>query len=230
MKNQNSPVATSFEQILETRFSKEKAHSWLNEYSAKYNELMTCYRCALMEIETKFKVLNEEFSLYDDINPIESIKCRLKSPESIVDKLIRKDLPVTAESIEENLNDIAGIRIITAFKSDIYKLSEALIGQDDIVLIEKKDYIKKPKPNGYRSLHLIVGVPIFLHNKKKIMKVEVQFRTLAMDMWASIEHKLKYKKNVTLSEQQSSTLHGCSELSDLLDSRMEKLYRDVSKR
>lgn len=229
-KNQSNISAISFEQALASRISKDEAHNWLKEYAQPYRELMTCYRCALMEIETKFKVLNEDFSLLEDNNPIESIKCRLKKPESIIEKMIRHNFPLTVESIEENLNDIAGIRVVCAFQSDIYKLADALLGQDDITLFVKKDYIKNPKSNGYRSLHLIIGVPIFLHNEKKIMKVEVQLRTLAMDMWASIEHKLKYKKDFVLSEEQSSTLHGCSELSDLLDNRMEELYKSVTGR
>ena len=230
MNKQTNIIATSFEQALASRISKDEADDWLKEYARPYQELMTYYRCALMEIETKFKVLNEDFSLLDDCNPIESIKSRLKKPESIIDKMIRNDFPLTVESMEKNLNDIAGIRIICSFQSDIYKLADALIKQDDITLFDRKDYIECPKSNGYRSLHLIIGIPIFLHNEKKIMKVEVQFRTLAMDMWASIEHKLKYKKNLTLTDEQSSTLHGCSELSDLLDNRMEELYKSVRER
>lgn len=227
-KNKNDNVTTSFEQALATRLSKDEAEDWLKEYALPYKELMTYYRCALMEIETKFKVLNEEFSLLEDSNPIESIKTRLKKPESIIEKMMRNNFPLSVESIEENLNDIAGIRVVCSFQSDIYRLAGALLSQDDVTLIAEKDYIKNPKPNGYRSLHLIIGIPIFLHNEKKIMKVEVQLRTLAMDMWASIEHKLKYKKDLVLTDSQNSTLHGCSELSDLLDNRMEELYKSVT--
>ena len=225
--NKTETREISFEQAVITRLSKSKAEVWLKNYAKRYKELITCYSCALMEMETKFKVLNEDFSLLDDSNPIESIKTRLKKPESIIDKMIRKGYELSVESMEENLNDIAGIRIICSFQSDIYKLADALISQDDIILIRKKDYIKNPKPNGYRSLHLIVGIPIFLHNEKKIMKVEVQLRTLAMDMWASIEHKLTYKKNSSLTPEQKSTLHGCSEFCDLLDNKMEELYDSV---
>ena len=131
-----------------------------------FKRLMAYYKCAIMEVETKFKVLNQEFSLEYDRNPIETIKTRLKSPDSIVKKLAKKDVPLTVESIEKNLNDIAGVRVICSFPEDIYVLADCLLQQDDIKLIEVKDYIKNPKPNGYRSLHLIVEIPIFLKEKK----------------------------------------------------------------
>lgn len=138
------------------------------------NELMAYYRCAIMEVETKFKVLDEQFSLEYDRNPIESIKSRLKSYESIIKKLKDRDLPFSLEAIQENIRDVAGIRVICSFPEDIYMLAECLLSQDDVKLIEKKDYIKNPKKSGYRSLHLIIEVPIFLRNEKKSMKVEVQ--------------------------------------------------------
>ena len=184
--------------------------------------LMTQYRCAIMEIETKFKVLNEQFSLTNERNPIETIKTRLKSPESIVEKLNRRGLELSVESIEENLNDVAGIRVICPFVDDIYTLCDCLLSQDDIRLIRKKDYIKTPKQNGYRSLHLIVEVPIFLASEKKHMKVEVQLRTIAMDFWASLEHRLRYKKNLPheLAEQLAFELSQCAQISSTLDYRM----------
>lgn len=191
-------------------------------YTAPYRELMSYYRCAMMEVSTKFNVLDEELSLQYDRNPIEAIKTRLKSPESIMDKLSRRGLPFSAESIEQNLNDIAGVRVICAYISDIYMLRDALLRQDDIVLLQEKDYIKNPKPNGYRSLHLIVETPIFLHDQKKQMRVEVQFRTMAMDWWASVEHKLRYKKPAA-PEEVNSELKECAEISADLDKRLEKL-------
>ena len=168
-----------------------------------FDELMSKYRCAIMEIETKFKVLNEQFSLQYDRNPIETIKTRLKSMESISRKLAQKGKSFSAKSMEENLDDIAGIRIICSFQEDIYKLAKCLLDQDDIELLETKDYIKNPKQSGYRSLHLIVRVPIFLQNEKCLMKVEVQLRTIAMDFWASLEHKLRYKKEIPEFEKDS---------------------------
>ena len=193
------------------------------------NELMSYYRCAIMEVETKFKVLNEQFSLQYDRNPIETIKTRLKSPEGIVKKIKRKDLPFSLQSIEENINDIAGIRVICSFPEDIYLLAECLLKQDDITLIEVKDYIKNPKESGYRSLHLIIEVPIFLENEKKNMKVEVQLRTIAMDFWASLEHKLRYKKDIPQDEEEllRRELLDCAQISADLDLRMEKIKNRI---
>lgn len=190
-----------------------------------YRTLMSYYRCAIMEIETKFKVLNEYFSLEQERNHIETIKSRLKSPESIVEKIERKGLPMTVEAVEENLYDIAGVRVICPFVQDIYILTDCLLQQDDITLIRKKDYIKHPKENGYRSMHLIVQIPIFLKNEKRSMKVEVQLRTIAMDFWASLEHRLRYKKNLDedVTSMLSEELKNCAEMSANLDLRMEKI-------
>lgn len=193
------------------------------ENSKKVKELMTYYNCAMLEIETKFRVLNQQFSLEQDYNPIETIKTRLKSIESIAGKLQRKNLSLDLKEIEENLTDVAGIRVICPFLSDIYRLAECLLEQDDVRLIEKKDYIKKPKENGYRSLHLIVETPIFLQNEKRLMKVEVQLRTIAMDFWASLEHRMRYKKNLKEEMLQilATELRECAEESANLDIRME---------
>ncbi len=193
--------------------------------------LMTYYRCVIMEIETKFCVLNEELSLEDDRNPIETIKTRLKSWDSVIKKMRDKQLPMTLASLEENICDVAGIRVICSFQEDIYRLAESFLRQDDVKLIRRKDYIKNPKPNGYRSLHLIVEVPIFLKNETRHMKAEVQFRTIAMDFWASLEHKLRYKKNI--SEADAELLAGelllCSEMSAELDNRMQTVKNRISK-
>ena len=196
------------------------------------NELMAYYRCAIMEVETKFKVLDEQFSLEYDRNPIESIKSRLKSYESIIKKLKDKDLPFSLEAIQENIRDVAGIRVICSFPEDIYMLADCLLSQDDVKLIERKDYIKNPKKSGYRSLHLIIEVPIFLRNEKKSMKVEVQLRTIAMDFWASLEHKLRYKKNIDPKENEmlGKELLQCSEISAALDKRMEEIRDRIEKK
>lgn len=195
------------------------------EQMEEYRVLMSYYRCAIMEIETKFKVLNEFFSLEQERNHIETIKSRLKSPESVVEKMARKGLPMTVEAIEQNLFDIAGVRVICPFVQDIYILTNCLLEQDDITLIRKKDYIKNPKRNGYRSMHLIVEIPIFLKNEKRYMKVEVQLRTIAMDFWASLEHRLRYKKNLDaeVAGMLSEELKLCAETSANLDLRMEKI-------
>ena len=199
----------------------------LRTFTTRYKELMAYYRCAMMEVETKFRVLSENFSLEDDRNPIEAIKTRMKSPESIRNKLERRGLPLTFESIEENLNDVAGVRVICGFPGDIYRLAEAFISQDDVTLIEKKDYIENPKRNGYRSLHLIVTVPIYLHDEKKLMRVEVQFRTIALDWWASLEHQIRYKKEVSVTQSDVKNLRDCAEQAALLDYRMEQLYKSI---
>ena len=194
-------------------------------------KLMTYYSCALLEIETKFKVLNQQFSLEQEHNPIETIKTRLKSTESILEKLHRKNLPMDMAAVEENLYDVAGIRVICSFINDIYCLADCLLQQDDVTLIEKKDYIKNPKENGYRSLHLIVETPIFLQDEKRLMKVEVQLRTIAMDFWASLEHRMRYKKNLNpeLSEMLSTELKDCAETSARLDIRMGRVKDVIEK-
>ncbi len=190
--------------------------------------LMVYYRCAIMEIETKLKVLNEEFSLKHDRNPINSIKTRLKSYPSIKEKLQREGIIATPEQIEKNLNDIAGVRVICSFLNDVYAVADALLKQDDITLIARKDYIQNPKPNGYRSLHLIIEVPIFLQHEKHMVKVEIQLRTIAMDFWASLEHQMRYKKNFEFTDDMAEELLECATLSAALDERMERLNKSVN--
>lgn len=204
----------------------------IKENSLPYARLMSYYRCAIMEVETKFKVLNEQFSLRYDENPIETIKSRLKSPESIMKKLNKKELPLTTDAIEKYITDIAGVRIICSFEEDIYKMAKLLLQQDDITLIEQKDYIASPKESGYRSLHLIVEIPIFLENEKRPMKVEVQFRTIAMDFWASLEHKIRYKKDIEpeLMEELSKELTECALRCADLDHRMEGIRNRIKKK
>lgn len=211
---------------LETFFDNELIN-WSKEIMQQYNKLMAYYRCALMEVETKFNVLNEEFSLRHDRNPISGIKSRLKSLDSIKEKLKRKGLPFKWKVIEESILDVAGVRVICSFVDDVYLLADALLKQDDITLIEKKDYIANPKENGYRSLHMIVAIPIFLEHEKKVMPVEIQLRTIAMDFWASLEHQLRYKKNFNFTEEMAKELQNCADLSAQLDVRMDTLREHV---
>ena len=191
--------------------------------------IMTYYNCAMLETETKFKVLNYQFSLEQDRNPIESIKTRLKSFESISEKLLRRGLPLTVESLEANLNDVAGVRVICPFVDDIYTIAECFLAQDDITLINATDYIKNPKENGYRSLHLIIEIPIYLQNEKRMMRVEVQLRTIAMDFWASLEHKMHYKKEIpeSIAKELRDELKVCADDIAGLDVRMEKLRAKI---
>jgi putative GTP pyrophosphokinase len=212
--------------LLDAFFDEEMLH-WTKGVLQKYNKLMAYYRCAIMEVETKFNVLNEEFSLRYDRNPISGIKSRLKRLDSIKEKLERRDLPFTLETVEEHIHDVAGVRVICSFVDDVYLLADALLKQDDITLLEKKDYIANPKPNGYRSLHLIVTVPIFLEHEKRIMQVEIQLRTIAMDFWASLEHQLRYKKDFEFTESMAKELQDCADLSAQLDARMDSLRAHV---
>lgn len=165
-----------------------------------FKMLMTYYECAILEVRTKLDVLNNEFKANSLRNPIETIKSRVKSPSSILEKLERKGLEPSLKSIRDDLDDVAGIRVICSFVDDIYKVAEMLTNQDDIKVLSKKDYIKTPKKNGYRSLHLVVEIPIFLSSGKKPMRVEVQIRTIAMDFWASLEHEIHYKKSNSNAE------------------------------
>lgn len=212
--------------IQDQTMSEEDKFRAIGQQMQPIQELMAYYRCALMEIETKFNVLNEELSILFDHNPIESVKSRQKSFESMFAKLQKKGLPISEASIVNNINDIAGIRVICSFKEDVYKLTEALLKQDDVSLIIKKDYIENPKENGYRSMHLIVEVPIFLANTKKMMRVEIQLRTLAMDFWASLEHELKYKQEVDNSDHMIMELKECADIIASVDSRMEALRQN----
>lgn len=208
--------------LLEAVFDEDMIN-WSKGVVQKYKRLMAYYRCAMMEVETKFNVLNEEFSLRYDRNPINGIKSRLKRLDSIQEKLHRKQLPFDMQTIETHIHDVAGVRVICAFVEDVYLLAEALLKQDDVVLIEKKDYIANPKPNGYRSLHLIVTVPIFLEHEKRVMQVEIQLRTIAMDFWASLEHQLRYKKDFVFTEEMAQELRDCAQLSAQVDLRMDSL-------
>lgn len=210
-------------------FLRENALEMVQEQLMDAETLMTYYQCAILEVETKFKVLNEQFSILHERNPINDIETRLKSIESIIKKMQNRHLPLNLASLEENLHDIAGVRVICSFIDDIYMLADCLIAQDDIRLIKCKDYIKNPKENGYRSLHLIVEVPIFLQSEKRYMKVEVQLRTIAMDFWASLEHRLRYKKNLDndLAEKLADELKYCAETSAMLDTRMQNVRNQI---
>ena len=191
----------------------------------QYKELQMMYSCALKTIQTKFEVLDTEFKLKYKRNPISSISTRLKRSESIMEKLTRNNFPISLDSIEKNIHDVAGIRVICNYIDDIYKIADALLKQDDITLLDRKDYIENPKPNGYRSLHIIISVPVFLEEKKKDMKVEVQIRTIAMDFWASLEHQLKYKKDIADEQNIIAELKECADVISATDMKMQKLRK-----
>ena len=227
------PLETFIEQRKE-RFVRNSLMSdefldFVNKNMKPIEKQMSYYQCAIMEVETKFKVLNEQYSLEYDRNPIEDIKSRVKSMESLIKKIRKKDIPLTLSSIEENIHDIAGVRVICSFLDDIYMLADCLLSQDDITLLEKKDYIKNPKPGGYRSLHLIVSVPIFLQDGKRNMTVEVQLRTIAMDFWASLEHKIYYKFEGNAPDYLEQELKACADMADMLDNKMFSLNQAITK-
>lgn len=195
----------------------------------KFRELMVRYDCAIREVRTKFEVLNEELSFRTSRNPIESISSRIKSPESIVEKLARQGNPLTVDSVKENLNDVAGIRVICSFIDDIYHVADMLAQQDDITVIEIKDYIRKPKLNGYRSYHMIVEVPVFFSDSKQVTRVEIQIRTVAMDFWASLEHQMKYKKSAADRPDIAAELKSCAEVIAATDARMQGIRKRIEK-
>lgn len=192
----------------------------------EFQELMMMYSCAIREMRTKLEVLNDELSIHHKRNPIEFITSRVKKPLSIVEKLHRYGVPVSVESVEQNLNDVAGVRVICSFIDDIYTVADMLLRQDDITLIKKKDYIEHPKDNGYRSLHLIVEIPVFFSNQKKNIRVEVQIRTIAMDFWASVDHQLKYKQDIDdleNADELSEELRNCADIIAQTDRRMQAI-------
>lgn len=192
-----------------------------------YKELMMMYTCAIKEVRTKFEVLNTEFNTRYQRNPISYITTRLKRTASIVEKLRKQGEDFSINNIEEKLNDVAGIRVVCSYIDDIYIIADALIRQDDITLIERKDYISSPKPNGYRSLHLIVEVPVFFAEVKKPMRVEVQIRTMAMDFWASLEHQLKYKHEIPNQDFIVSELSECARKISETDYKMLEIRRQI---
>ena len=192
-----------------------------------YKELRMIYACAMKEIKTKFEILNTEFQLQYHRNPINSIQTRLKSTASIIEKLVKQNKSIDIDSVEENIHDIAGVRVICSYIDDVYLVAEALLKQDDITLVTRKDYIENPKANGYRSLHLIVKVPVFLSERRLEMEVEVQHRTIAMDFWASLEHQLHYKTNFDGKDALVDELRKCAETISQTDNDMMKIRSKV---
>ena len=205
----------------------EKIESAFGEFN-KFRQFMMMYNCAIKEVQTKFEILNDELSTMHNRNPIEMIKSRIKSPESIIEKLYRKDFPISMESVLENINDVAGIRVICSFIDDIYEVAHMLSSQDDVKVIEVKDYIKNPKENGYRSYHMIVEVPVFFTNRKQFMRVEVQLSTIAMNFWASLKHKMKYKKDIANADEIFNELKLCADIIAKTDSKMQNINKRIS--
>lgn len=195
---------------------------------SRFLSLMSLYQAAADEIVTKFQILDNEFSAKYQRNPIHTLKSRIKSPDSIIGKLNRKGLPISVEAIRNNLYDIAGVRVICQYIDDIYTLAGLLTSHDDIELLKTKDYIKNPKPNGYRSLHIVVNVPVFLSTGKDYAPVEIQIRTMAMDFWASLEHELHYKTSKNVDQTLSDELYYCAETIADTDRRMQEIYKKIN--
>lgn len=188
---------------------------------------MMMYKFALDEIETKVEILKEEFQLLHDYNPIEHTKSRIKSFESILNKIVRKGCSPSLEDVRENIRDIAGLRITCSFISDIYTISEMLQKQSDLEIISIKDYIKNPKPNGYQSLHMLVQVPVFMTDRCEKVYVEIQIRTIAMDFWASLEHKIFYKYNEDVPAHLLKELKEAADTANELDRKMQRLHEEI---
>ncbi|YCI27259.1 GTP pyrophosphokinase family protein [Paenibacillus sp. Z6-24] len=188
---------------------------------------MMMYEFALKELTTKIEILNDEFHVLHEYNPIEHIKSRIKSPDSIMKKLQRKGYAQSLDDIKETVRDIAGLRITCSFTEDIYRVCEMLTNQADIRVIEIKDYIRNPKPNGYRSLHMIIQVPVFMSDRQEDVYVEVQIRTIAMDFWASLEHKIFYKYEGAVPEHLLNELKDAADSATALDHKMERLHHEV---
>lgn len=205
----------------------ENSGQQVMECMFQFVELEHLYESAIREVKTKLEILDSEFRAKYSYNPIHHINDRLKSPQSMLEKLQRKGLPVSIQSVRENLHDIAGVRVICNYIDDIYTVADLLTNQDDVKLLTKKDYIKNPKPNGYRSLHMVIETPVFLSDRKELVDVEVQIRTIAMDFWASLEHELKYKTDTEVSSDLAEQLRECAETIAATDIRMQQIYKTL---
>ena len=199
----------------------------LIESAMQMQQMMMLYESGIREIKTKLDILSDESRISGKPSPIDAIKSRIKSPRSIIGKLKRRGFPISLQSMIDNLNDIGGIRVICPFIEDIYTVADMLMRQDDLTLIEKKDYIANPKPNGYRSLHLILEVPIFLAERTQPVRIELQIRTMAMDFWASLEHKIYYKFEGNAPGYISRDLRECSDIVSMLDAKMLQLNEAI---
>ncbi len=204
--------------------------SELEKTMKKFSARMQLYRGGIKEISTKLEILDEEFKSKFSYNPIHHIESRLKSMPSIVKKIKSKGLEVSIDSISENITDIAGIRVICNYIDDIYRVAEMLTAQDDVKLIRVRDYIKNPKPSGYKSLHLIVEIPVFLSTGPVPMPVEIQIRTIAMDFWASLEHKLRYKTGNSVDDDLRGRLKKCADEISVLDCEMQDIHNTINSR
>ena len=207
----------------------EIPENFLNE-ARRFQELIMMYSCAIREVKTKLEGLNDDLAVRNQRNPIQMIKSRVKKPGSIIEKLQRRGYPITIQSVYDNLYDVAGIRVICSFVDDIYQVAEMLARQDDVTVLTVKDYIRCPKDNGYRSYHMIIEVPVYFSDRKEKMRVEVQIRTIAMDFWASLDHQMKYKKDLEDSTEISEELKECAEIIAQTDLKMLSIRRKIDEK
>ena len=219
---ENLPALTS--KVLSSEEIQEK----LSQTFYDFLELQHLYDSAIEVVKTYLNILDDEFSVKFQRNPIHNIESRLKSPQSIIGKLQKKGLPITTEAARNNLLDMAGIRVTCCYISDIYAIADLLSRRDDFVVIKKKDYIMNPKPSGYRSLHMVVNVPVYLSTQKAYAPVEIQIRTIAMDFWASLEHQLKYKTSSTIPQDLSEELRSCADKIAEKDIQMQRIFTKLN--
>lgn len=197
------------------------------EQMLRFIELEHLYESAIREVKTKLEILDSEFRAKYSYNPIHHIEDRLKSPQSLFEKMQRKGLPINTDTVRSEILDFAGVRVVCNYIDDIYTVADLLTGQDDVHLVKRKDYIEAPKPNGYRSLHLVIETPVYLSEKKELVNVEVQIRTIAMDFWASLEHELKYKTDTEVSADLAGQLKDCAEAIAKIDVHMQSIYKTL---
>lgn len=186
--------------------------------------ILYAYSAAIKQVSTKLEILDQEYKVLHDHNPVHHLEHRLKSPTSIYEKMLRKELPITKEAMRARITDIAGVRVICRYQEDIYTVREALLAQDDVQLVRERDYIKNPKPNGYRSLHLVVRVPVFFSSSTEHLPVEIQLRTIGMDMWASLEHELCYKGALGAKEAAAQEMKECAETIADAEAKMQDVF------
>lgn len=199
----------------------------IKKFSKQYLEMQNLYQAAIREVSTKLEILDNDFQARHSRNPIHHIQCRLKSPSSMFKKLSRKGFPATIDSAKKNLTDIAGVRVVCSYIEDIYTISRMIKRQDDVTVIRETDYIKHPKENGYRSLHLVVKIPVFFSDRKIYVPVEIQIRTIAMDFWASLEHELRYKAGMEVPPTITAELQACAETIAQTDLDMQRIYNSL---
>lgn len=222
-KSKNNKANESVASVIEDAEKFPLLFNKIQKETFEYKKIMLMYESALKEVETKINIISNEFEMLHKYNPIEHVKTRIKSPESIIEKMKRKGYPITYDNLINKINDIAGIRIVCSFIPDIYKMVKMIEDSPDLKIVEEKDYIKNPKESGYKSFHIIILVPVSFSSGIVHIKVELQIRTIEMDFWASLEHKINYKYKGNIPSSVKNELKKCAIMSDKLDRKMSAL-------